>query len=566
MTHAVFRLAENSVRQELLKLLPADAKIIVEFGCGSGFIASQYKQVNPHCRYIGIESNPELVKNIAPQVDQLFIGSLRQGISGLNITPETVDCLVYGLDLTAIANPAEVLKYHKTWLTHCGQVLAIMPNVQYWRKIIALLRGGWENSEVTHYWFGLESLKSCFATAGLQIYEIQTRGEKGEEFEKFLQFTKPLVDALGLDQKSFATQTAAEFYIARASCSPIPPRRLLIQTIIMDPKVCGTVRVLEPDQFSATIPGVRTISAPKTADLNVGLPAEEKVFIWQRTILYYPSDFRKLKSLLDKGYLIVAEIDDNPLRRPEYAENHYLSYRGCHCVQTSTQPLANFLRQYNPNVVVFANQLAKIPYIYERTFSHNNYHSIFFGAVNREEDWKEIMPIINQILSDYQDQIRVKVIHDVSFFESLNTANKEFYQFCSYDKYLEILSSCDISLLPLKDNQINQMKSDLKFLECAGYGVAVLASPTVYQHSINENETGLIYRSVEDFAAKLRLLINDKNYRQKIAINAYNWVKNNRLLCQHYHQRRDWYLQMRDELPRLNQELKSRVPEIFTDL
>ncbi|MDE5109424.1 MAG: glycosyltransferase, partial [Trichodesmium sp. St17_bin3_1_1] len=340
--------------------------------------------------------------------------------------------------------------------------------------------------------------------------------------------------------------------------------RLLIQTIIMDPKVCGTVRVLEPDKFSATIPGVRTISTVKTADLNLGWPQEEKVFIWQRTILSYPSDLHKLKSLLEKNYLIVAEIDDHPLRRPEYAENNYLSYRGCHCVQTSTESLAKFLRQYNPNVIVFQNQLAKIPLLSEHNFSDDSYPSIFFGAVNRELDWKEIMPIINQILSDHQDKIRVKVIHDELFFKSLNTANKEFYPFCAYDQYLEILASCDIGLLPLNDNQINQMKSDLKFIECAASGVAVLASPTVYKNQIIDGETGLIYYSVSDFAKKFRKIIINKNLRERIVNQAYNWVKNNRLLCQYYRQRRDWYLHMIDELPRLNEELKNRVPELFS--
>ncbi|NEQ36595.1 MAG: glycosyltransferase [Okeania sp. SIO3I5] len=563
MTPAKFYFSETSVHQELLKFIPADAKVVLELGCGNDMIASQYKQINPNCYYIGIESNPELPKNYAAQVDRILVGNIQENISTLNISPKTVDCLIYGLNLMAIANPTEILKYSQSCLKNDAQILAIVPNIQYWGRIINLLKGNWENSEIVRHWFSLETLKSCFATAGLQIYEVQTRGEKGEEFEKFLQFAQPLVDGLGLDRKKFATQTAAEYFIVRATNSLIPPRRLLIQTIIMDPKVCGTVRVWEPDRFSATIPGVRTISTVKTANLNVGLPQEEKVFIWQRTILNYPSDFHQLKSLLQKNYLIVAEIDDNPLRRPEYAENNYLSYRGCHCVQTSTDSLAKFLRQYNSNVIVFQNQLSKILPLSEHTFSHNNYLNIFFGAVNRQADWKEIMPIINQILSDYQDKIRVKVIHDELFFKSLNTANKEFYPFCAYDKYLEILGTCDIGLLPLNDNQINQMKSDLKFLECAGYGVAVLASATVYQNSIIDGETGLIYYSLSDFARKFRQLIIDKNLRKRIVNQAYNWVKNNRLLCQYYRQRRDWYLQMRDELPRLNEELKNRLPELF---
>ncbi len=50
---------EKLPAQELLKFIPADAKAIVELGCGNSTIASQYKQINPHCRYIEIKSDPE---------------------------------------------------------------------------------------------------------------------------------------------------------------------------------------------------------------------------------------------------------------------------------------------------------------------------------------------------------------------------------------------------------------------------------------------------------------------------------------------------------------------------
>ncbi len=55
------------------------------------------------------------------------------------------------------------------------------------------------------------------------------------------------------------------------------------------------------------------------------------------------------------------------------------------------------------------------------------------------------------------------------------------------------MRECDIALLPLNFNRFNSMKSDLKFIECAGHGVTVLASPTVYENSIIEGRTGLIY-------------------------------------------------------------------------
>ena len=554
----------DRINHDLLNLLPPDAKVIVEIGCGTGAMGAQYKLTNPHCQYMGIECDREKAKIAVDRLNWVTIANIEQtDIESLDIAPGTVDCLIFGDLLPYFKNPWDILKQYSVLLNPEGQIFAKIPNVQYWRRIVHLLRGQWENPDgKMQHWFTLERIKSLFAEAGLQVYELQGKGQKTENFAQFQELLHPMVKALELESSSFATETGAEYYIVRSTKTPVQPRRLLIQTIIMAPTGCDRVRVLEPDKFSATIPGLRTISGVKTTELIAPLPAEEKVFIWQRTIMQYPAYIPRLKQLLQQGYLIVAEIDDNPIRRREYADNNYLSYRGCHCVQTSTEPLAKILRQYNPNVAVFANQLAVLPP--RRTYSEDTV-TIFFGAINREKDWQPIMAALNRVLVVHKHRIRVKVIHDRLFFESLEIEHKEFESFCSYERYQEIMYSCDIALLPLVSNPINEMKSDLKFIECAARGVAVLASPTVYENSIVEGETGLIYRYEKEFEIKLNMLISDAQTRRQIAGNAYEWVRDNRLLCGHYRQRRDWYVQMRDELPRLNAELRDRLPELFED-
>lgn len=558
----------NSINMDLLQFIPADARIIIEFGCGTGATGAEYKRINPHCLYIGIEQNADRAKIAEQKLDVAIATNLDTlDLSTTEITAGTVDCILFNDIFSHLINPWDILKQSANWLKPDGQVLANIPNTQHWHRIVKLLRGEWDAGEMLPQpnphlrFFTLESIQQLFSQAGLNVYEIQTRGQSTPEFQQFQEIMAPALQGFGIQPATFATQTRATKYIVLATKSPIKPRRLLIQTILMAPTACDRLRVLEPDRLSATIPGVRTVSSVKSADYHAALPGEEKVFIWQRTIMDYPGFLPKLRELLRRDYLIVAEIDDDPLRRPEYGQNQFLSYRGCHCVQTSTEPLADYLRQHNPNVAVFQNQLAYLPP--PRTYSPDNFVTIFFGALNREADWQPVMPALNRVLAQHSQRVRVKVLHDQRFFDALAISHKEFEPFCPYERYQEILHTGDIALLPLGFNRVNSMKSDLKFIECAGHGATVLASPTVYEQSIIEGETGLIYRSPEEFEQKLQELMNHAQLRQQLAKNAYEWVAENRLLSQHYQQRRDWYCQMRDRLTELNQQLRDRVPDLF---
>lgn len=332
---------------------------------------------------------------------------------------------------------------------------------------------------------------------------------------------------------------------------------LLIQTMIGEDKVCSRVRITEPNRFCSTVSGVKTVEAVKTADLNQGALYEKKVFIWQRI---WPETPNQQKQLLSRNYLVINEIDDDPLRWEDYfKKNNFFAFRSSHGIQTSTEPLAEFLREYNPNVKVFMNHLAYLPPV--RNYTEGKI-TIFFGALNREDDWKPIISSLNNIISSYKDKINVKVIYDKLFFDSLNTKNKEFSPFCSYNIYEKILREADIAILPLEFNRFNSMKSDLKFIESAGHCVAVLASPTVYSNTVDEGKTGLIYNSIQDFEEKLVMLIENESFRHEITKNAYNYVAKNRLLSMHYQERLDWYYEMIEKLPHLNEELKTRAPEL----
>jgi hypothetical protein len=450
-----------------------------------------------------------------------------------------------------------------------GQVLACIPNVQHYSVLVNLLRGRWEYQEEglldrTHLrFFTLEGVQDLFARSGLKVFEIAPRWWPDTDFDRFQQVMTPVVGALGIDPASFALQTRAVQYVVRAVRASTPLRRMLVWSLLGS-AIASEVRIGEPGAFLATIPGIRSVTGTglQFDDLDRTWPGEERVFVEQRVIIPRADHLRLQRALLERGYLIVGEFDDDPAHFAELERTDYLALRGCHCIQTTTEVMAESLRAYNPHVMVFPNQIAVLPPRRGGEPSEGIPVTIFFGALNREADWAPILPVLNRVLAAQGDRAHVQVVYDRSFFDSLATPHKTLEPLCPYDRYQALLHAADIALLPLEPTRFNRHKSDLKFIECAAHGVAALASPTVYDRAIRHGETGLIYHSLDEFAALLDRLLRDAPFRCRLAENAYHYVAENRLLARHFRARHDWYRAMLDRRNQLDAELRQRVPEL----
>ena len=557
---------------DLLRLLPLDVQTVVDVGCNAGALGSHYKRLNPNAHYTGLEIDAAVATIARGRLDHVEVVNVEDAACDRLFAPGSLDCIVYGDMLEHAIDPWSLLARHKHWLSDRGTIVACIPNIQHWSIITELLRGQWTYRQTglldrTHLrFFTLDSIKQLFEGAGLEIVSLFPRYGNRETCDRVVGALQEVCDLLGVDRDTLGDRMAALQYIVRArKPAPQPLRRLLIQTAIFEPVACKRVRVSEPDAFLARIPGVRVHSSEKSASIGIDLPGEEPVFIWQRAILSKERNLDHLRLLLRRNYLIGLEIDDDPMRWSGVTDTDFFGYRACHFIQTSTERLAEFLRQINPNVAVFPNAIATLPPPRQHDPDPSAPITLFFGALNRRKDWLPLLPSLNRILTDRGDRVRVEVVFDREFFDALATPHKTFQPLIPFDTYAETLSRCDVALLPLTPTRFNVMKSDLSFLECASRGVAVLASPVVYGETIRDGETALLFHTPDRFERCLAALLDRPDLRQRIANNAYTWVRQHRMLADCFRDRYDTYCYLRDRLPELNASLRDRVPELFAD-
>lgn len=292
-------------------------------------------------------------------------------------------------------------------------------------------------------------------------------------------------------------------------------------------------------------------------------PIEEpKILIIQRAFLSKKGWPQALQAAIRHNWLMVVEYDDypeNPFNAAKRANSlDWERFQACHAVQASTAKLGEAFLEHNPEVGVFQNHLFKMP---SPVAKNDKNIRLFFGALNRKNAWEPLIKTYNKILNANANAQAV-VLHDQEFFNALETENKVFKPSLGYDEYLNVLHSCHICLQPLDNTKFNRYKSDIKFVEAGAGGLAVVASPVVYEDYIEHGKTGLIARTPKEWSTALTKLIQDASYREQLGKNAKAYVIQNRMLLSHVHKRLDWYRHLWSNRDALNERIFGLYPDM----
>jgi 2-polyprenyl-3-methyl-5-hydroxy-6-metoxy-1,4-benzoquinol methylase len=564
----------DQVNPDLLYRIPVWAKCVLEVGCGAGALGAAYKTINPEATVVGLELNPEQAESARTRIDHVITGDVDRHATpslpaGLGTGASPVDCLVYGDVLEHLRDPEAVLRQQLQWLAPDGLVVACIPNVQHWSVFLQLFSGHWPQQDQglfdrTHLrWFTRESIIQLMQRCGLVVHDITPRIFRPEQAKAVVDALAPALPALGVDSQALLQGMSPLQYVVRAGRQPARP--LLLSGLMLKPHLgMNEVRMLQPLRSVASTAGVvmelsheQLALVPASSDLP-------RVLIFQRQALTYANSLPLLRNALHSGAVLVGEYDDDPSRYPDTAANHYLKFRAMHAMQVSTVPLAETIRPHNPETVVFDNAVESLP-PHPVTWPEPGDGQplrLFFGAANRGADWAPWMAALNQVLAADPSGWWVEVVHDQPFFEALHTQQKTFTPTCGYQRYQEVMGRCHVAFLPLADTPFNRMKSDLKLVEAASFGLAALASPVVYGDTFASGCAGVLFHSEQELMAALLQFRADPQSGCQLGLAARSWVRDHRLQKFQSRRREQWYRQLWQRREELTAALLERVPEL----
>ena len=307
-------------------MIPARSKTVLELTGGSAEVQTskeKYLLVQPDCEYT-VAKNFE---GIDGKFDTILIQS---SVIGNLFKDELVDFIKSTAD-----------KLNKR-----GTVIFLLDNIAFADNVMAILQSQAPKFKIT---LSRAELSEAIKDAGFTEYRSLNAARRAN-------FPSELREVSATDPQIF-------LYILVATPEEMPPQ-YLIQSIIGEKLVCAPVRIHRPNMFLCNEPNIFTTSSNADQPYRI-FPKEQyenRIMINQRmTFPTFTNGVQFFENMKSQHYLYLEEIDDHPTRWEEsYKKTAYINFIGVHAIQTSTDELANYLREFNPNVKVFLNQLNRL--------------------------------------------------------------------------------------------------------------------------------------------------------------------------------------------------------------
>jgi glycosyltransferase involved in cell wall biosynthesis len=198
--------------------------------------------------------------------------------------------------------------------------------------------------------------------------------------------------------------------------------------------------------------------------------------------------------------------------------------------------VAKYIREVigQRNVYVFPNTIVPEDYQeYPLVRDDGEVRILWQGGVSHFIDW---FPLREALAAVFQKYPQAKLVLWGEKYDWItDIVRAEQLEYLTWDDYAAYklrrgLLRIDVNLCPLANNPFNWGKSAIKWYEGSvwSHPEATLAADVGPYKEITDGENGLLYRTPEEFAQKLGLLIEDAPLRARLAQGAKRWVLANR--------------------------------------
>ena len=166
-------------RPDLQLLIPSNARMILDVGCGAGALGAALKRRGA-IEVVGVEADSVAAKAAGKVLDWVHLGDIEA--LDLPYAPGTFNCIVLADILEHLRDPWGVLKRLAPLLAPHGRLIASLPNVRHWSVVRGLLEGDWTYVPAGildrgHLrFFTLTSGRALLEAAGLTVVEIHPVG------------------------------------------------------------------------------------------------------------------------------------------------------------------------------------------------------------------------------------------------------------------------------------------------------------------------------------------------------------------------------------------------------
>jgi len=190
-----------------------------------------------------------------------------------------------------------------------------------------------------------------------------------------------------------------------------------------------------------------------------------------------------------------------------------------HVVIAGNQYLADFAKQHNTNVVIIPTTIDVKEYVKLPAQEASEKVCIgWSGSITTIKHFEYAVPFLSKLKKRYGDKILIKVIGDESY------SNRELQISgiaWSKENELKELSSFDIGIMPLPDDEWAKGKCGLKGLQYMALEIPTVMSPVgVNAEIISDGVNGFLAKDESSWIEKIASLIENPGLRKSIGMRA----------------------------------------------